>query len=156
MARQGGERVLAGGEAVHEHERDPRARAFAQTQHLPGDHVEEAQAVLDLEQGLRAGHPHARPQAAVELEDHGALEGGAALLAGLREVVRMRDLGDRLDLALGQLAGVAVAQAAEVVREGLDGGLARLLAPHLLDALGQPVGDHARQVRSAIYPHEVR
>ena len=45
--------ALARREAVHEHERQPRARARAQVEDLAHDDVQERQPVLDLEQRLR-------------------------------------------------------------------------------------------------------
>jgi hypothetical protein len=146
VARQRGQRVVAGGEAVHEHERQPGAGAPAEPEDLARDDVEEREAVLDLEQGLRAGHAHARAQPAVELEDDGLLERRAVLLPGLRQVVGAGRLGDRLDLRLTEHAGVAVAQPAVVEGEGLDSGLPGAVVPHLLDAGGQPIGAHAAEI----------
>ena len=52
------ERVVARGEAVHQEQRDRRAVALAQVEHLARDHVEEGVPVLDLE---RATSPSSSP-----------------------------------------------------------------------------------------------
>ena len=87
---QRGERVVARGERVHEHERDPRAAGRAQREDLPDDDVEERQPVLDLEQRLGARHAHRRAEPAVELETTASSSGRLRLLAGPRTPARRR------------------------------------------------------------------
>ena len=65
--RQGG---IPGDLGIHQHQRQPGAVPLTQCQHLPGQDIEEACARLDLEQRLRTRQAHARPEPAVELDDH--------------------------------------------------------------------------------------
>ena len=119
-------------------------------QDLAHDDVEERQPVLDLEQGLRPGHPHARPEPAVELDDHRALERGArAVLVG-GQLVGIRQLVDRLDLGLGELACLALPQAPEVVLERRDADVGDVAVAHLLQAgVELVVGHGADPTRAA-------
>jgi hypothetical protein len=64
------QRRVAGGRGIHQHERQPDAVPLTQRQHLPGKDIEEVRARLDLEHRLRTIQAHARPQPAVELDDH--------------------------------------------------------------------------------------
>jgi hypothetical protein len=139
-----GERVVAGGEAVHEDERDVRAVPLAQVQHLPDDHIEEAVPVLNLEERLRLRHPHARAEPAVQLQHHGALERGRVRL---RQVVNARHVLERLELRLRQRALLAGAQKLLVVRERVDRDLREPLPLHLVR--GRAHGADAKWLGSA-------
>ncbi len=69
--------------------------AGAQGERLAGDDVEEREPVARLDERLRAGHAHARPEAAVELDDDDAVEGGR----GGRGVLGGRQVGGARDVA---------------------------------------------------------
>ena len=100
------ERVVAGGEAVHQQQRDARAVALAQVQHLAHDHVEEGEPVLDLDQRLGPRHPHAGAEPAVELQ-HDRLVERAAPSASGSSAASGRSV-ERLDLRLADHALVAL------------------------------------------------
>ena len=68
-----------------------------QREHLAGDHVEEAEPVLGLDQRLRRGQAHAGAEAAVEAQDDRLLQRLALGLGVGRQVVDVRQLVDRLD-----------------------------------------------------------
>ena len=132
MLVEGRERVLARGEGVHEHQRQPRPGALAQVEDLADDDVQEALAVAHLQQRLGLRHPHARAQAAVELEHDGLVE--HVLVARLRQVVDGRHALDGLDVALGEHALVAGLQQLVVVAEARDRRVAGAVGAQLLDA----------------------
>jgi hypothetical protein len=118
VGAEGAQRRLAGRRRVHEHHRQPRAVLLAQRHHLPGEHVEEADPGLDLEQRLGADQAHARAETAVELDDHEPVEDLARLaLRRLRQVLEPRQVGQRLELRAGQLAGVGGRQLLEPTTE---------------------------------------
>jgi len=139
MLLERGQGGIAGGEAVHRHEREPGIEAGPQAEHLADNHVQEGEPLLDLEQRLGGVQAHAGPEAAVELEHHGAVErlAGAGLV--LRQLLGVRQVLHRLEAGLGQRAHVALAQLLVVAAEGLDRGVGYALRAHLLDAGGEAV-----------------
>ena len=137
------QRVVARAEAVHQDERKADAVALAQLQHLARDHVEERDSLLDLQQRLRRGHPHARAESAVEADRHGVPKRLPSFVARLRQVGRGRQVPSRLDLVLRNRAGLALRQPLVVVAEVLDRQLGRTIGAHLLQGLFQAVG-HGR------------
>ena len=68
------ERLLAGAEGVHQHQRRLHPVPTAQRQHLAGDDVEEAEPVAHRQGRLRPADSHARAEATVELDHHRAPE----------------------------------------------------------------------------------
>jgi hypothetical protein len=81
------------------------------------------------------GHPHARAEAAVELEHDRLVERRVPF--GQR--VEFLHLPDRLDLGLRQHAGLALRELAVVVAERVDRCVGKPFAAHLLDAGLQPL-----------------
>ena len=148
MAGEGGERVVAGAIAVHQHERQADAVAGAQGERLARDDVEEREPVARLDERLRAGHAHARPEAPVELDDGDPVEGGRGVL-GRRHVGGARDVRDRFEVAVGQRARRAGAQRLVGARERAD-RLGRLaVGPHLLRRRAQAGAGHGSSRRAA-------
>ena len=145
VARERRQRVLAGVEAVHQHERQPRAVTASQVEHLAHDDVEEGVAVLGLDQRLRPCHAHARPEAAVELDDHRLVQRrvGVGQLGGIDEVVH------RLEIGVGQHARRPGLELAILVGEGRDRGVRHALATHLLLGRLQSLGGHQRRIVTA-------
>ena len=136
------QRVVAGGEGVHQDEREPRVVALAQREHLAGDDVQEAVAVLGLEQRLGAGQAHARAEAAVEAQHDRLLQRLALGVGVVGELVELREAGRGLDRVLGHEPGLARLELAVVVLERADGGVRHAVGPHLLDAGAQPFVAH--------------
>jgi hypothetical protein len=99
-------------------------------EHLVDDDVEEGVPGLHLDQRLRLGHPHARAESAVQLE-HDDLVDRRPI--GLRELLGLRQVGDRLDLRLRQEPLLPLAQTLLVVGEGVDGGRGQARRAHLLE-----------------------
>ena len=132
------ERVVARVERVHQHERDPRAARLAQRQHLARDHVEEREPLLDLQQRLRAAHPHRRAEPAVELDHDRLVERGVR--AGER--LGVGQVADRLDLVLADQPGLARLELLVVVREGGDRRVRDPVPAHLLLGRPQPLLAH--------------
>ena len=92
---------------------------LAQRQHLPGQDIEEAGAGLDLEQRLRPGQAHARPQPAVELDDHQPVEHVTGL-AGWRlgQLIQARQVRKRLQDLARQASGLRLAQLPQAPAQG--------------------------------------
>jgi hypothetical protein len=130
VAGERGQRVVARREAVHQEQRQPRVVALAQVEHLAHDHVEEGEPVLDLDQRLGPGHPHAGAEPAVQLQHHGLVE---HLGVGRRQLLGVGHVGQRLDLGFADHALLTVAQLLLVVGERLGGELGQPLLPHLVD-----------------------
>ena len=141
VACQRRQRVRGGAEAVHEDQRQRRAVLSAQVQDLARDHVEERQPATHAQQRLRAGHAHGGAEAAVEL-DHDRLADGVG-----RDLVADLDVGERLhverlDVLLGDHAGLAVLDLPVVVREDLDRQLVHACVPHLVLGSPEPLRCH--------------
>ena len=141
VAAQRRERVVARGEGVHEHERQPRAEALAQPEHLADDDVEEGLArpwprCSDLALVMPMLVP--RPPLSLSTTAVSTIAGSpSGSSSSVGQVL------DGLDVALGQHPRRALAQLLVVVGEGVDRGVADALGAHLLDARLQPVGAHA-------------
>src|SRR4051794_1226062 len=119
MGLERGERVVPGDERVHEHERYACPGGPAQGEHLARDDVEERAAVLDLDERLGPVHSHRGAEPAVQLDDDGPVE-GCVVTRG--EVVERRELLDRLEVVLGELARLSRLDLAVEVGEGAHGG----------------------------------
>ena len=119
VAAQRVQRGAAGDRGVHQHERQPGAVPLAQCQHLRSDDIEEACAGLDLEQRLRPRQAHARPQPAVELDDHQPVEHFTGL-AGWRlgQLVQAWQVRKRLQGLARQESGLLLAQLPQAPAQG--------------------------------------
>ena len=97
VALEDGKRLLPGAEGVHEQQWRCDVVPTPQGDHLAGDDVEEGETVADGKGGLRPADAHARPQPAVELDDHGARQGVADRCLGGADVVDVLHLAQRRD-----------------------------------------------------------
>ena len=89
--------------------------------HLAHDDVEEGQAFLDDDQGLRSLHAHARAEAAVELEHHRPLQYVPAdVQVPVVQFCELRHRGDRQRLAAGNVARGAMHELIEIVPKIVD------------------------------------
>jgi hypothetical protein len=114
---------------------------LAQLEHLPGDDVEEGLALLDLEQRLRLLHAHARPEPAVELDHDGLVERLGVGLVG--QVVVGGDVGELVEVGVGEHPRLARLELLVVVGEGGDRGVGHARVAHLLLAGLQSLVHHA-------------
>ena len=121
----------AGPEAVHESEGDRAPLLVPERSHLTGDHVEEGRPLADLDEGLRPVEPHARAQAAVELDHHAPTEGRAAGFPKVRLPLQVRDLVDRLQVGLGESHPLPLGQRTVRAAEGPDRHLGHAQGFHL-------------------------
>jgi len=96
--------------------------------------IEIAHAIVLRQTGLRA-HAHARAEPAVQLDYNGALERLPALRAGVRQLLQVRDVAQRLELGFGQKPALARLELRVVVLEGADRDVGRAVRPELLDSL---------------------
>mmetsp|Transcript_141976 Transcript_141976/g.453889 ORF Transcript_141976/g.453889 Transcript_141976/m.453889 type:complete len:568 (+) Transcript_141976:131-1834(+) len=123
------ERVCGRGERVHKHELNLGLELLVHGAHLLRDQVQEAVALGDRQQGLRLVEAHACAEAAVQLQNHGALE-----KAGVRLHVELLEILEGLDgveQGLGQHDVRARGEHAQIVLEGGDGCSRQLLLLHL-------------------------
>jgi hypothetical protein len=92
---------------------------LAQCQHLGSEDIEEVCARFDLEQRLRPRQAHARPQAAVELDDHQPVEHFTGM-AGWRlgQLVQARQVRKRLQGLARQASGLRLTQLLEAPAQG--------------------------------------
>ena len=127
---------------------------LAQGQHLRGQDIEEAPAGLDLQQRLRPRQAHARPEPAVELDDHQPVEHVTGL-AGWRlgQLLQAWQVRKRLQDLTWQEPGLALTQLPQAPAQG--GQLTAAEAARL--SLGQDSGDipgriHALIILSAMRP----
>ncbi len=128
---QRSEGVVAGPEAVHQHQREPAMAGPSQMEDLSRDEIEERHAWAHGEQRLGAGHPHARSEAAVELDDHRPVEPALAFLAELGEAPGIGERRHRLDVRAREQTGLAAAHRLEAAAEAVDGEHREAGRPHL-------------------------
>ncbi len=147
VAAQTVQRGVAGGHGVHQHERQPGAVPLAQCQYLGSEDIEEACAGFDLEQRLRPRQAHARPQPAVELDDHQPAE-HVTSLAGWRlgQLVHARQVRKRLQYVAPQASSLGLVQLPEAPTQS--GQLSGVDTAGL--GLGQDGGDMVGRIHAPI------
>ena len=125
------ERVLAGAERVHEHQRQLRAGGRARLLDLPDDQVEERLLVAHRQQRLGAVHAHRGAEPAVELDDGGLGQRLARRIVIHHDVIQAGRVRQRLDRVLEDEARRPRLELAVVVAEDVDRGLVHTGVAHL-------------------------
>ncbi len=146
VAPQGGQRVLAGAEGVHEQQREAGAGGLPGGADLADDDVQEGEdlaaagGLADGQERLGLVHAHGRAEPAVELEHRGLREGGCRVVVADGQLGAVGDVDEGVDVGLADQAGLAGLQEVVEPRERVDRGGYDACLGHLGAGLLEPGG----------------